>query len=62
MRASAKAASAALNRGLGERGIDLMSRMSGVTSAAHTDDDLARTLDAFEATVREMADTGIFTG
>ncbi len=62
VRASAKTASAALNRGLGERGIDLMSRMSGVTSAAHTDDDLARTLDAFEATVREMADTGIFTG
>jgi len=62
VRASAKTASTAFKAGLDRHGIDLMSRMSGVTSAAHTDDDIAQTLEAFEATLREMADGGVFNG
>lgn len=44
----------ALRNGLRERGIDLMSHMSGVTSMAHTDEDVDQTLEAFEDTLRGM--------
>jgi len=43
-----------LRSGLRQRGVDLMSHMSGVTSIAHNDEDLATTLNAFEDTLREM--------
>jgi len=62
LRAAARTAGADLNRGLLDRGVNLMSRMSGVLSAAHTDADIAHALDAFEATVKEMADSGVFSG
>ena len=44
----------AMRNGLRERGVDLMSHMSGVTSMAHTDEDVDRTLEAFEDTLRDM--------
>ena len=44
----------ALRNGLRERGVDLMSHMSGVTSMAHTDEDVDQTLEAFEDTLRGM--------
>ncbi len=44
----------ALRNGLRERGVDLMSHMSGVTSMAHTDKDIDQTLEAFEDTLRGM--------
>ena len=37
-----------------ERGVDLMSHMSGVTSMAHTDADIDQTLEVFEDTLRVM--------
>lgn len=40
--------------GLRKRGVDLMSHMSGVTSIAHSDEDIDKTLNAFEDTLREM--------
>lgn len=49
----------AMRSGLRRRGVDLMSHMSGVTSAAHTDDDIDQTLDAFEATLRDMLEAGL---
>lgn len=44
----------AMRGGLRERGVDLMSHMSGVTSMAHSDEDVDRTLEAFEDTLRDM--------
>jgi glutamate-1-semialdehyde 2,1-aminomutase len=44
----------AMRNGLRQRGVDLMSHISGVTSMAHSDADIDRTLDAFEDTLRGM--------
>ncbi len=44
----------AMRNGLRERGVDLMSHISGVTSMAHTDADIDQTLEAFEDTLRGM--------
>jgi len=44
----------AMRNGLRQRGVDLMSHMSGVTSMAHTDEDVDQTLEAFEDTLRDM--------
>jgi len=41
------------------RGVDLMSAMSGVTSAAHTDDDVAETLGAFDGALSEVQAMGL---
>lgn len=49
----------ALQNGLRARGVDLMSYTGGVTSSAHTEEDVALTLDAFEDTIRDMAEEGI---
>ncbi len=49
---------AALQGGLRKRGVDLMSHMSGVTSMAHTDEDIDQTLEAFEDTIQEMIAEG----
>jgi glutamate-1-semialdehyde aminotransferase len=43
-----------MRNGLRHRGVDLMSHMSGVTSMAHTDEDVDQTLEAFEDTLRDM--------
>ena len=49
----------ALRNGLRQRGVDLMSHMSGVTSMAHNDADIDQTLDAFEDTLRGMIAQGL---
>ncbi len=48
----------ALQSGLRTRGVDLMSYTGGVTSCAHTEEDVALTLDAFEDTIRDLAGDG----
>src|SRR5215212_928831 len=45
---------AAFQRNLNIRGVDLMSYNGGVTSAAHTEEDVRQTLDAFRETIRVM--------
>jgi glutamate-1-semialdehyde 2,1-aminomutase len=49
----------AFQRNLNIRGVDLMSYNGGVTSAAHTDEDVRQTLDAFRETIRVMLDEQI---
>ena len=44
----------AFRLGLNERGVDLMSRTSGVTSAAHSETDIADTLQVFEDVFRDL--------
>ena len=44
--------------GLRNRGVDLMSYMGGVTSLAHTDEDVSFFLNAFEETVRDLMGAG----
>lgn len=44
-----------LQDSLNRNGVDLMSAMSAVTSAAHSDDDTAQTLSAFDKTFAELA-------
>lgn len=51
----------ALRTELRRKGVDLMSHTSGVTSLAHTEADIDATLEAFETTIGEMIDEGIFT-
>jgi glutamate-1-semialdehyde 2,1-aminomutase len=50
---------AALQNGMMRRGVDLMSGHAGIMSTAHTEDDLGRTVEAFEATLSEMRDSHI---
>lgn len=52
---------AALNRALNANGVDLMSAMSGVTSAAHTETDAEETLSAFDTALGQLQDEGYFT-
>jgi glutamate-1-semialdehyde 2,1-aminomutase len=54
------ARAAALGRALNARGVDPMSAMSGVTSAAHTMADVDETLSAFEAAFETLAADGYF--
>ncbi len=51
---------AALGRALNARGVDLMSAMSGVTSAAHTMQDVDETLSAFGAAFDVLKEDGHF--
>jgi len=44
----------ALKRGMLNHGVDLMGGSGGFTSGVHTDGDIDKTLDAFEATVHDM--------
>jgi glutamate-1-semialdehyde 2,1-aminomutase len=44
---------------LSARGIDLMSAMSGVTSWAHSDADVAETLEAFDGALAALMDRGL---
>ena len=48
-----------LRSGLRQRGVDLMSHMSGVTSAAHDEEDIDQTLGAFEDTLQGMIKQGL---
>ncbi len=41
------------------RGVDCMSRTSGVTSGVHTDGDIDRSLEAFEGAIRAMVEEGL---
>ena len=50
---------AAFQRNLNIRGVDLLSYNGGVTSAAHTEEDIAQTLVAFRETIRTMLDEQI---
>jgi hypothetical protein len=50
---------AAFGRNLNIRGVDLMSYNGGVTSSAHTPEDVRQTLDAFRETIRVMLDEQI---
>jgi glutamate-1-semialdehyde 2,1-aminomutase len=50
---------AAFQRNLNIRGVDLLSYNGGVTSAAHTEEDIAQTLVAFRETIRTMLDEKI---
>lgn len=50
---------AAFQRNLNIRGVDLLSYNGGVTSAAHTEDDIEQTLVAFRETIRTMLDEKI---
>ena len=50
---------AAFRRGIRERGMDLMSYLGGVTSAAHTETDVDETLGIFEDTIRELVEQGL---
>lgn len=45
--------------GLRRRGADLLSYMGGVTSAAHADAEVEKTLEAFEGTVRDLIQGGL---
>lgn len=49
----------ALRRGMLNHGADLMSGSGGFASGVHREEDVARTVDAFEATVAEMQAEGL---
>ncbi len=49
---------ATLNRGLRTRGVELMSYTGGTTSSAHGEDDVAKTLEAFDDVIQEMVSAG----
>ena len=44
---------------LNVRGVDLMSRSSGVTSGVHTEADIDRSLEAFDGAIKAMIDEGL---
>jgi glutamate-1-semialdehyde 2,1-aminomutase len=46
----------AFQRQLQVRGVDLLSYTGGVTSAAHSEDDIAHTIDVFDDAIRAMVD------
>lgn len=50
---------AALQNGMLNRGVDLMSGHAGIISTAHTEADLALTAEAFHDTLREMQEAGL---
>ncbi|MBT3350775.1 MAG: aminotransferase class III-fold pyridoxal phosphate-dependent enzyme [Nitrospinaceae bacterium] len=49
---------AALQRALRVRGVDLMSYTGGVTSAAHTEADIDKTIDVFDEAASALAESG----
>lgn len=50
---------ASLKRAMLNHGVDLMSGAGGFTSGAHTETDVARTIEAFEASLAEMRAEGL---
>jgi len=59
IRSAPKQTVAAYQAALRRRGVDFMSYLGGVTSAAHTDADVAPTLEAFEGAIRELIESGL---
>lgn len=55
----APALATALKRSMLNHGVDLMSGAGGFTSGVHTETDVARTVDAFEAALTEMQSEGL---
>ncbi len=49
----------ALKQGMLNHGVDLMGYTAGLVSSVHTDEDVDRTLKAFEATLDEMLAEGL---
>ena len=49
----------ALQQALRMRGVDLMSYTGGLTSLAHTDEDVRQTVQAFEGAVTELLGQGL---
>ena len=48
-------------QGLQARGVDLMSRTSGVLSGVHTESDIDQSLGAFDGTIKAMMDEGLIS-
>ena len=48
----------ALRRGMLNEGVDLMG-LGGMVSAAHSEEDIEHTVQAFESTVRSMREEGV---
>ena len=48
----------AYRRGMRQRGMDLMSYLGGVTSSAHTNEDIDQMVGAFRDTVKDLIETG----
>jgi glutamate-1-semialdehyde 2,1-aminomutase len=48
-------------QGLQVRGVDLMSRTSGVLSGVHTEADIDLSLEAFDGTIKAMMDEGLIS-
>ena len=48
----------AFRQALQVRGVDLMSRCSGVLSGVHTEDDIDQSLEAFDGAIKAMVDEG----
>ncbi|MFO7270963.1 aspartate aminotransferase family protein [Sphaerobacter thermophilus] len=53
--------SLALHQGMINEGVDLF-HGGGLLSAAHSEEDIAKTIEAFDRTVARMADEGLFSG
>jgi len=49
----------AFRQALQVRGVDLMSRTSGVLSGVHTEDDIDTALGAFDGAIQAMLEEGI---
>ncbi|WP_419904412.1 aspartate aminotransferase family protein [Kiloniella sp.] len=58
IRGTPKTLITALNRELAERGVNLMSHTSGVTSAAHDDEHIDNTLQVFEDVFKKIKQSG----
>jgi glutamate-1-semialdehyde aminotransferase len=43
------------------RGVDLMSRTSGVLSGVHTESDIDQSLEAFDGAIKAMMDQGLIS-
>ena len=50
---------AAFRQGLNVRGMEIMSRCSGVLSGVHTEAEIDRSLEAFDGTIKAMSDEGL---
>jgi glutamate-1-semialdehyde 2,1-aminomutase len=49
----------ALQLALRQRGMDILSYTGGVTSSAHTEEDIDETIEIFDGAIRELAKTGL---
>ncbi len=49
----------AFRQALQVRGVDLMSRTSGVLSGVHTEGDIDQSLEIFDSAIRAMVDEGL---